>query len=187
MNGIMGLKMWMEDFMMNASSYPKDYQTDFLKIKNLWNECVKQFKNCKTISECNDTYMVYSEKVDSLRETLLKYYGINKMPIGIADTLDYFEEAVGDLEDKAINKITDSSNFTVVLPKDYNEFLIRTITRNKDYIPGKPYKANNLEFYIKNNKLTVKGDFWDVRSFLEDRFSYEEMEEIIDEGVVENA
>lgn len=182
MTGIGGVRMWMEDWFINASSYPKKYQENFIKIKNLWNECVKEFKSCKSIKQCNDAYTKYEEEIDSLRNVITIAYGVyKKIPIGLADTLDYFEEAVGDLEDKALTKLMQSGGkFSVVLPEDEGKF-IDTVLKN--------YKRMymELDFTKEGSHIKVSGSYIDVRSFLDTYYPYDATVEILDEGVFENA
>lgn len=183
MTGIGGVRMWMEDWLINASSYPKKYQENFIKVKNLWNECVKAFKGCKSIKACNDACTEYTDKVDSLRGAIALAYEGNykKIPIGISDCLDYFEEAVGDLEDKALTRLIDSGGqFSVVLPEDEGKFIDSSLKYFKNN-----YK--HLNFTKEGSHIKVAGDYIDVRSFLEEYYTYDATVEILDEGVFENA
>ncbi len=182
MTGIGGVRMWMEDWFINASSYPKKYQENFIKVKDLWNNCVKDFKACKSIKQCNDTFTKYEDEIESLRNVIsIAYEGYKKIPLGIADTLDYFEEAVGDLEDKALTRLIDTGGrFSVVLPEDEGKY-IDTVMKN--------YKSRylNLDFTKEGSHIKVAGDYLDVRSFIDDFYNYDESVEILDEGVFENA
>lgn len=107
--GIAGLGMWDDDFMLNADSYPEDYVANYKKIKALQREIRHNFNNCKTVDEANDCYKASIDKVDALRDEIVNYYtSPGKVPIGLSDTLDYFEDAVGEFEDRAIDRIIDA-------------------------------------------------------------------------------
>lgn len=184
MTGIGGLKSWFYDFAINGSAYPKDYQENFIKIKNTYNDCITAFKNCKTIKECNDTYEIYENKVDDLRKEFYDYYGNNqKMPIGLADSLDYFEEAVGDLGDRYIEDLTSKGNISVTIDLDFPEDIIDDIIN--EYKIDYPKVSFSVIKEGISPKMIVKGDYWEVRSFLEDNFF--DASEIIEKGVFENA
>jgi hypothetical protein len=104
MTGISGVKMWMEDYLINASTYDEKHRTNFIKIVREWDNCIKDYKECVTIEQCNDTYVKWCEKIDTLNEGIRNSFG-EKIPCGISDTLDYFEDALGELEDIFIDKI----------------------------------------------------------------------------------
>ena len=177
MTGIGGVKMWMEDYMLNAPSYSKEYREKFIKIKDLWNECVKAFKECKSIKACNDCYTEYEQKVDELREECDKFFGRNRMPIGINDTLDYFEEAVGDLEDKYLDKLTSNPNdYVLRLPETYGKYAEQICGEYERDYPDVKFTADNGGF------ITVRGKFIDVRSFLEEEFGWESGSELVTLG-----
>lgn len=182
MTGIGGVKMWMMDFMMNESSYPKEYRDSYIKIEGIWNSCIKEFKSAKSIKNCNDTYSKYIDEIDNLREELYKQYGRNRLPIGIGDLLDYFDEAVGELEDKYIDKLTENGGkFTTFLPTTYPRDIIQGVKHQYQRV------NYHLDFTIKGDQIKVSGEFWDVRTFLENNFYRNDYEKAIDEGVFENA
>lgn len=183
MTGIGGLKSWFYDFAINGSAYPKDYQENFIKIKNTYNDCITAFKNCKSIKDCNDTYEIYENKVDDLRKEFYDYYGNNqKMPIGLADSLDYFEEAIGDLGDRYIENLTNSGKIKVMITCDFPEDIVDDIIEEykKDY-PEIEFSKYNKSLLPK---IVAKGDYWKVRDFLNDNFM--ETSKIIEQGVFEN-
>lgn len=105
MTGIGGVHMWLEDYLINASTYNNKYRENFLKVVEAWRDCTKDFKSCTTIAECNNTSEKWVDKVVDLRQKISDIFGKNEMPCGISDTLDYFEDAVGELEDKAIDRV----------------------------------------------------------------------------------
>lgn len=177
MTGIGGVKMWMEDYLMNSSSYPEDYRKNFIKIKRLWNSCLSEFSECKSIKACNDCYEKYEEEVDNLRGEFYKYYGRGKMPIGLSDTLDYFEEAVGDLEDRALEKLTNGRyNFKTTIPFEYPYKYI-------DQVAGEyQNKYPDIDFRIYGNKITLTGQYWDVSSFFEEEFHTDYRNKAMEEG-----
>lgn len=188
MTGISGVHMWMEDWLINGPSYDKKYQKNFLKVKALWNECVSAFKKCNTIKECNDTYSKYNIAVEKLREEMYQEFGLKKVPIGISDCLDYFEEAVGDLEDKYLQKITDAESFRVTLPEGYVDYIkdLMRLGKHKPEEMGRVLGYPDVKFYIEGDNAYAKGEFWDVRSFCEEHFTKALMDEIMDTGVIDN-
>ena len=176
MSGIGGVRMWIEDFIINSHTYSEDYRKFFRKINSLWSRCNEAFKKCKSIKDCNNTYTEYEDKVDELREEIDNFYGRNKMPCGLSDTLDYFEEAVGDLEDKHLDRLINSGkDFSIIIPcaPGYTQIVL------KNYVKQYP----EVKFSIANNTgIKATGQYYDVRSVLEDDYSWEEVQELIDEG-----
>lgn len=185
MTGISGVHMWMEDWLINGPSYDKKYQDNFLKIKKLWNECVKAFKLCSTVKNCNDTYSKYNLEVEKLREEMYQVYGVNKSPIGISDCLDYFEDAVGDLEDKALDKVTSSENFRVTLPSGYVEYIndLLKIDKNKPEDLGRILGYPDLTFYVEGNNAYAKGDYYLVKDFCDENMTNALAEKVMGTGV----
>ena len=182
MEGLAGVRMWMEDFLINLSSYDEQYRRNFVKINKLFKECRASFKASKSIGESNHNYEIYEEKLEDLREDIANDYGsYDKIPLGISDTLDYFEEAIGDLDDKTIdNLIKNSKGFSIIL---------QGFGSNRDSII-KEFQLDYPEVnFSKQGSIDIKvsGSFYDVRSFLEEEYTSDVSGDLIDQGEFENA
>lgn len=133
-SGENGLDMWQDDYMINADSYSKEYRDNFLKIQKLKKEIKAAFNNCKTVKEANDCYKESVEKVWDLAEEIYNAFGgRGKTPVGISDTLDYFEDAIGDFEDKALTRIERETPKDESLKegKDMDNKLTEAVDKNK--------------------------------------------------------
>ena len=176
MSGIGGVRSWLEDFVLNKNSYDNNYVINFIKVADLWKQCLDDFKACKSIRNCNDTYSKYIDKVEKLREQIEGFFGRNKVPCGISDSLDYFEDAVGELEDKYLDKLTAMDTFRTTINFDwdgYDDMVLKEYT--KDY--------PQLKFELDaNNHIVVEGDYWEVREFLEDNLYDDCARESIENG-----
>lgn len=167
MTGIGGVRMWLEDFMINSSSYDEKYKNNFIKVRDAWNECLKEFKGCKTIEQCNDTYTKWANKVDELNLDMYYAFGKGKIPCGISDTLDYFEDAIGELEDKALDELQSSDkDFTITLPGTYDNHAQEILDMYKIDYPEVKFTLDN------DNFVHITGKYWDVSSFLEEEFGF---------------